>query len=183
MTTDRFKYPGVSEVFSHYTKPSYAGISLEEIIKKEEKQSYVKSRCLAIATNIFQIEEESEHNGYIQSFRKWFDVNVSQVVCTDKILFDDVNRFTGRLDIIYKNHDLNDVSLTIKTSYPSKSWALQLAAYRRLCNVNAMNTTKNIILKLSKKGDIASEFECENIEQSWEMFNNILQGWHYFKGD
>ncbi len=69
---------------------------------------------------------------------------------------------------------------------PSKSWNLQLAAYRQLCNANILKTgpvQKNIILKLSKKGDIATEFQSEDTDNHWEMFSNILQGWHYFKGE
>ncbi len=187
MTDDRFKYPGVSEVFSHYCKPSYAGLTLEEIISIEEKQSYVKSHCLSIANNIWIPEEDSVHKNYIESFRKWFNANVKCVFSTDIILFDDVNRFTGRIDMICTLIDFHtDVSVTIKTSMPSKSWNLQLAAYKHLCKENIVKTgmiNRNIILKLSKKGDIASEFECENPQKDWQMFNNILQGWHYFKGE
>jgi len=187
MNENRFKYPGVAEVFSHYCKPSYAGLTLEEIISIEEKQSYVKTRCISIVNNIWMIKEDSKYENYIESFRKWYEENVTQVILTDIVLFDDVNRFTGRIDLICSvNNQDTYTSITIKTSHPSKSWDLQLAAYRQLCNANALKTgpvSRNIILKLSKKGDIASEFECENIQAHWEMFNNILQGWHYFKGD
>ncbi len=188
MKEARIKYPGVSEVFSHYCKPSYAGMTLEEIVKIEEKQCYVKGRCLGIANNMWMPDEENEHKNYVESFRKWFAANVNQVILTNIVLFDDVNRFTGRIDIICLTNDQSDgyVSLTLKTSHPSRSWNLQLAAYRQLCTCNVEKTgivKKNIILKLSKKGDIASAFECEDMEGHWQLFKNILQGWHYFRGD
>ena len=178
---DRFKYPSVSDVYSHYCKPSYAGMSLEEIIKLEEKHSYIRSHCVAVAMDMWTTDTNDEYKLYIESFRKWQQENIKEVIATQILLFDDVNRFTGRIDIIctLKNDEL--VAITIKTSKKSKSWELQLSAYKNLCYTNRYDVKRNIILQLSKKGEIATEFECDDIDKSWSIFNNILNGWHYFK--
>ncbi len=184
MNENRIKYPSVSEVFSPYFRGSYAGMTLEQMVEIEERHSNVTCHCMSIVNNLWRMDEDNIYNLYITSFDKWFSSNVKEVMQSEIFLYDDVKRFTGRIDFICKVLNSDElVSVTIKTSSPSKSWNVQLAAYSHLCNVNALNVKRNIILKLSKKGDIATEFENENKDQDFDIFHNVLSSWHYFKGE
>ena len=58
MNEKRFKYPAVSEIYSTFTRGSYAGIPIEDILKSKELHNKVIAHCTASAKDLWKMTIE-----------------------------------------------------------------------------------------------------------------------------
>lgn len=110
---------------------------------------------------------------YVQAFISWFDENVEEVVFHEKRLFCDEQELQGCADIlcIMKDDKYKRVPclVDIKTSSkPSKTWALQTAAYKYLCEKNGYNVSNRLVVNV--KND--SSFSVIDFDFSEDVQND-----------
>jgi len=113
------------------------------------------------------LDKSDEACGYLESFKSWFDAVVKRVVSLEMRLYSDVLKLTGAIDAVVVIHGAEEpVIVDYKTpAMESKSWALQLSAYKWLYN-NDLNTKvkaeRRIALMLKKDGGKAKVCEYTN---------------------
>ena len=142
----------------------------------------VHSACAAYATGYFPCVS-LEVDGYVESFRTWFDANVDRVAMEPEIYLEDAKLgFYGHSDfghLILKNgiNALIDVKTPLQYR---KTWALQLAAYHHLVRrVAKVNIIKPGVLMLDPDGGPAKliwveEREGMTVDQLFSLFHQAL---------
>lgn len=123
---------------------------------------------------------EPQNQKYFQSFLKWTEkekFEVSSILSLEERLFDDELMLTGKYDMIYQTLQGEKVLIDYKTSSsPSKSWPLQLGAYRHLAR-SLHEISYAMVLHLQKDGSIAKQYIYEN---QWETFKSAYDIYVYF---
>lgn len=124
--------------------------------------------------------------GYFDSFRRWFDGTVEEVVAVEERIVHPVYHFTGQLDLLCLiRGDAGLMLLDNKTPltlYPS--WRVQVAAYKKLADQKYPNITRTGSLRLSREGKRAKLEEYSGtVERDFSIFLNCLSAFNYFKGE
>ena len=123
--------------------------------------------------------------GYLNSFRRWFDMYVDECILIEKRLYADVSKITGAIDLVCTIRGSQEhVIVDYKTpATPSKTWPLQLAAYQYLYNSikpsDQKTATRRIALRLRKDGKppIIHEYTSES---DLDLYCSALKIWRYF---
>jgi hypothetical protein len=123
-----------------------------------------------------------EYQGYFDSFRRWADQAIDDVILAETRLIDPVYGFCGQPDFIGRIYgDPAPVLLDWKTSQAYQRWfALQGAAYRLLAK-----TDKKI--ETTRAGSVRLKADGSGALVDWEtpgalnVFLGILNAHHYFK--
>lgn len=196
----RSTYPRVSDIIAKQTIEEMQKIPSDVLENACYRGTKVHEYCGAYLKGLWLPEIEEEYKPYVDAFIKWADENVSQTLFNSTRLYDDINRFTGEFDMIVELKGSKKVALVdIKTSANvSKTWAIQLAAYRHLCQLNGYNLESffNIHLKKTKvanntftHGEMkmsnqfivkASVIEHADLNPAWEIFSSALKCYDYF---
>lgn len=134
----RALYPRVSEIIGKQTDREMRSIPIENLVNACIRGTKVDTYCTAYLNNCFLPEMEEEYKPYVESFIEWADQNIERTIFTKIRLYDDELKFSGEPDalVILKRSAcpaLIDLKATAKSS---KSWGVQLAAYKHLCKVN-----------------------------------------------
>jgi hypothetical protein len=123
--------------------------------------------------------------GYFDSFRRWFDATVVEVVEVEKRITHPLHHFKGRLDLlcIIKGDD-GLMLLDHKTPLAlQKSWRVQCAAYKKLADLEYQNIIRTGSLRLSREGKPAKLEEYSGtVERDFGIFLNCLSAYKFFKG-
>ena len=122
-----------------------------------DRGTRVHKFCEQYAYSILFSEIDDDCFEYVQAFINWYDENVDSVVFTEKRLYCDELKITGCADMlcILKDESYNGKPclIDIKTSSkPSKTWPLQTAAYKYLCEKNGYDVQERFIVHLKKDG-------------------------------
>lgn len=198
---NRLTYPRVSEIIAVHTAAAMRAIPIDCLANASIRGTAVHQYCTAFMKNLFLPEIEEEYQPYVGAFVVWANENVVSIIDTSKRLYDDEMKFSGEFDavVILKDSD-QPILLDIKTScLPSKTWPIQLAAYKHLCEKNGMKIDRimNLHLKKSKKVSTeeiegqkvkvsvpivcAKEIRHEDITSAWEIFSSALRCYDYFE--
>lgn len=114
---------------------------------------------------------------YIESFQRWVQATgfcSDNIVCLEHRMFNDELMLTGQCDLICTLGE-ETVLLDFKTSHsPSKSWPLQLSAYRFLSDVEI---DKAIVLHLQKDGGAAKIYEYPDM---WDLYKKAYDVYVHF---
>lgn len=146
--------------------------------------SQVHQICAAIAQGYWVPDIPAGCEGFIDSFRLWYDTAVSSVVMVEKRLTDKTHGFTGTPDLIcFIKGDGNASVIDLKSpAVHSHSWRLQLAAYRHLAS-REMTIKRCFSLRLSKEGKRAKVVEySETAHHDFSIFLSALNVWRFFNG-
>ena len=197
----REKYPRVSSILQKQMHNEMRDIPLERLYKASIRGTAVHNYCTAYIEKLFMPEIEAEYLPYVDAFIEWADEHVREVIQTRRRFYDDELKFSGEPDaiLILKDSDvptLIDIKATCATS---KSWALQLGAYRHLCtkagfnigrvlNVHLKKTTKTKTEKIQgEKVRVSFPVICAkevlppiDFNKAWEIFNSALSCYDYF---
>ena len=84
--------------------------------------------------------------------------------------------------LAYLKGDEKPSLIDIKTPQSeSKTWPLQLAAYRHLMDANSIDYKNSFVLQLNKFGNSAKIFDyTSRAEKDLELFKNLLSVHKYF---
>lgn len=137
----------------------------------------------------FESEVDEETSGYMESFNKFHSQCVVKPFKMETRFFDDAIMCTGKMDMLGSDNGVNYI-YDWKTSYkPSKTWALQAAAYRYLTRYE-FNAEGVKFVQLKKNGDepevffwnietlmgdyLPIFFKCLDVYKHFEMWNRPL---------
>ena len=124
--------------------------------------------------------------GYFDSFRRWFDATVEDVVAVENRIFHPDHHFDGRLDLLCRiKGDAGLMLLDHKTPLSLyRSWRIQCAAYKKLADLEYPNIARAGSLRLSKEGKLAKLEEYSGtVERDFAIFLNCLTAYNFFKGE
>lgn len=187
MTLDieRKNYPRVSDILSDYESRELRKIPLEILANAAERGSRIHNYCTGVAKNLWVPPIDKEALPYVESFQEWWRENVFQLSADSIRLYDDEKKFSGKFDMIVVLKSSKQLALIdLKTSATiSKSWPIQLAAYKHLCERNHYEIEVVMNVQLKATGKIAKTIEYENLSQHWNIFQACLTGFDYFRRD
>jgi hypothetical protein len=181
----RLLYPRVSDIIGKQTYKEMQSIPIEVLANAQIRGTKVHEYCTGYVQGLWLPEIEEEYQPYFESFVKWYTENVQETLFICTRLYDDVKRFSGEFDMIVILKDSKEKALIdIKTSANvSKSWPIQLAAYKHLCGINDyhIESVYNIHLKKTKPGVVKPvSIKHADLTAAWGIFSSALDCFDYF---
>ncbi len=146
-----------------------------------DRGTLIHKYCEMYAKGEYFPEPEKEVSFYLESFRNWHDIMVEGDCITEHRIYNNTWRLTGCIDLItHIKGDKRAAIIDIKTTQTkSKTWPLQLAAYKFL--LGGDEDPRRIVLQLQKNGKRAKVIEYTDYERDWELYKSALNLWRYFQ--
>jgi hypothetical protein len=163
----------------------FSAIRPEVLANAARRGTDVHAACLCKVQGLWMPAVPEDCAGYVESFRSWMGV-VEEVVAVEVTLADGADlRVIGHPDLICRIRGDRALSLVdIKTpASTSRSWALQLAAYRHLaCTRGGYEVGRSFALRLSKDGGrpIVDEPSPSQGQRHLSLFRNARALWAHF---
>ena len=171
--------PRVTEVLEPYT--DFSKIPEHILEQAKHRGTKVHSACAAYALGLF-CPIPTEYAGYFLSFQQWFDTFVEEVVYVEEGLVDETYGFQGHIDFYGRLKRLGMALIDLKTPIALyKQWKVQLAAYRRLLDIDRKKVEVVASLQLDPYGGIPKMTRYEESAQDFNIFLGLLNGYHFFK--
>lgn len=119
--------------------------------------------------------------GYVNSFRKWSEAQVSKFLIIEKRFAEEDMKFTGQLDFVVKGTDNELYLVDLKTSAkPQKTHPIQMAAYDRLLKRHGVVVKSAMLVYLDKDGEFPEIQVVESMYNEFRVFESALECWNYF---
>ncbi len=197
ISESRLLYPRVSEIIGKQNIEEMRSIPVDILANACIRGTKVHDYCTAHAKKLWIPDIEEEYKPYVNAFIKWYDENVSELLYANQRLYDDQLFFTGEYDmIVILNNSGKVAMIDLKTSAnASRSWPIQIAAYKRLCELNEIHADMYMNLHLKKnytskqkdpdtltaaiKVSAVPIFHVD-LKPSWEIFSSALKCYDYF---
>lgn len=147
-----------------------------------ERGSQVHAIIASILKGLWVPEIPESCHPYIDSFNLWLPV-VEEVVMVEETLIDKAHGYKGTPDAILRIKGDEGYTLVDWKSpvVESKSWRLQISAYRALAMQNGYLIHRTGALQLSPKGKAAKFREYSGtIVHDYSLFLNALSIYKYF---
>lgn len=149
----RLLYPTVTEIISKQTEREMRSIPLDNLINASIRGQKIDNYCTAHLLGLWNPEIEEEYKPYVDIFIEWANENIYQTLYTKTRLYDDKRRFSGEPDWLCvlkdsKKTALIDLKVTCSVS---KTWVIQLSAYKDLLDLHGFNVDVVMNLHLNKK--------------------------------
>jgi hypothetical protein len=171
--------PSVTRIISPWV--DFSKITPATLQGAAERGTLIHSACTSIALGIgwFPITNEGRAVvGYVNSFRRWFETVVAEVIFTERELADDRFGFIGHPDMLASTILLVDLKSPLAKS---KSWRLQLAAYAHLCEQAGYRPDKIGSLRLHPDGKAPKmDWYEESRLQDFNIFLSCLTAYRFF---
>jgi hypothetical protein len=174
-------YPRVTEILQKYFDA--AGIPEGTLAAAQERGTVVHAAVAAYALGLWASVPE-DLQGFFDSFKRWFDVYVQEVISVEMELVNGVWQYQGHADLIAKVIGYVTATPVIavidyKTPVAAKnSWRMQCAAY-----VEASRKDYGVeiggALQLRKDGGIPKMIWVDDQNTAFAAFTGTLSGWHY----
>lgn len=197
----RLTYPRVSDILAIQNANAMRSIPADKLINAQLRGTAIDNYCTALMKKLFMPEIEPAYQAYVDSFIEWSNQRIKKIVSTHQRFYDDDLKFSGEFDAIMILNDSDEVTLIdIKaTCLPSKTWPVQLAAYKHLCEKNGIKIDRVMNMHLRKKTKTkteeiqgekvkvsfpvicAEEIRHEDINSAWEIFSSALKCYDYFE--
>lgn len=174
-------YPSVTEVISPYT--DFSRIPTDVLQKASKRGTAVHDICLLrIARGEFVMGIDPDHQGYIDSFRRWFDKIVDTVIATEERLADIAFGFHGQIDLLVKAKHGEILLPDLKTPLSkSKAWRVQMAGYKHLVDISDYPNPDRVgSLRLSPEGKTPSMEWYEKGAEDFNIFLSALNCYRFF---
>lgn len=175
-------YTRISDILKPFTK--FDKIDPIVLANAADRGSRVHEYCNAYANNIFLADIDEDCQGYVNSFIEWYDDNVVKLLYSEQRLYDDIDMFTGKFDMIVrlKSNDDQITLLDIKTPLMvSRAWGMQLSAYKYLVeNQMKISVDNRIIIQLPKDGKKAKKIDYKDDEKDIKLFFSALELHNHF---
>lgn len=171
----------VTQVLAPYA--DFSGIPVAVLEHAAARGTRVHAACAAYAQGLFVVPLEADAKPYFQSFRRWFDYTIDEVVAVEKELIHPFG-FVGHPDLIVKiRGDKHPSVVDLKTpAAVNKLWRAQLAAYVNCANKNGIPAKRGMSLRLKKDGSFPIVNEYNPAAEDWAAFLNAFYSHQYFMG-
>jgi len=172
-------YPRVTTVISPWT--NFSKIPDATLQAAADRGILVHHKCARIAQGEFVMNINEDIRGYVESFSRWFDSQVSDVILTEERLEDVTWGYTGQIDLLVTAKSDGLIWLVdLKTSvmaYPQ--WKMQIAAYRNLVESKGFQPGRTGSLQLSPEGHLPKIKWYEDSKTEFAAFLSALSVYHY----
>jgi hypothetical protein len=168
----------VTQCFSPFI--SWDHISPEVLQKAAARGQRVHDAIADELNGEFAIIDD-DIRGYMDGARRFLE-NVEAVSLVEERLVSDVYGFTGQIDLLcrVKGDEFNTLVDFKTSSIVSKSWPLQVAAYRHLVEANNYGKVgRSLIVQLKKDGTFKIH-ETTNTKHHFSIFLNVLSSYKWF---
>lgn len=170
------EYLRVTEVLSKFSGIEY--IKPEVLENAAQRGTRVHKACEGIAKGLDGWDLPEEYQGYVESFKKWFNRG-KDFVEIEKRLYCSELGITGQIDFIIREPD-GCVIVDLKTSArESKTWLLQGSAYSYLAKKAGYDVKGILFLKVERDG---SDPKLFLYNENMELFKEVLNVYKYFYG-
>jgi hypothetical protein len=174
-------WPSVTTVLSVFS--DFSKIRPDILERAAARGTAVHRICAAIATGLHVPAISEEIEGFIASFRQWFN-NVEAVLLVEQRLQDPVFMYHGTPDLVVRlQGDLAPRLIDLKTPASlGKLWAAQIAAYCRLFYVHTGQECQHSgTLRLRRDGRPPIFDECRHTAHDLQAFLAALTAYRNFK--
>jgi hypothetical protein len=123
--------PSVTEVIKAWADYSKIPEHMLNIASERGKQAH--DACAKRAMGLWPMDVPPNARGFYESFLRWFDHVVDEVLMVEERLVDEALGFHGQPDILVRSKHGEILLVDLKTPAALKwAWRLQMAAYNRL---------------------------------------------------
>ena len=185
LDAERLLYPRVSDIITKQRIEALQAIPEIHLENAAKRGDLIHKLCSMYLNKLWIMEMDSESESYMNAFIEWSKNNIKHVLMTDRRLYDDEKKFTGEFDLIAQIQGLSGpVLVDIKTSRTySNAWPIQLAAYKRLCDVNGIKVVSacNLHLKKNSNGEVKVKLiPYDDLTTYGKIFQSALDCYDYF---
>lgn len=174
-------YDRVTEILSPYKR--FDGVDPKVLSNACERGSIVHNFCELYARNLLIETPREDVKLYFESFRKWFDLYVDEVVECEMRINDPDLKISGKFDLLCKmKFDDGLVIVDYKTPLNfDKTWELQMAAYDYLIRQNTKYTPNRCLcLKLDDDGNMPIAREYKHLYELTGLFLKQVDVYRFF---
>lgn len=140
--------------------------------------------CNRIAAGEFVVVSDPALEGYVKSFRRWFDSQVAEVILAEERLIDHDWGYTGQIDLLVRTKGDLILLCDLKTPVTAyKGWRVQLSAYHNLVTKAGHNPELCGSLQLHPEGRTPRMNYYENTAQDFHLFTQALNLHRFFNGE
>lgn len=126
-------------------------IDSQVVAHAADRGTKVHQICEAIISGVGEFGVDDEVSGYVESFKRWWDLG-HKLVSMEQRFWDDQLHITGQVDIIIDTPE-GFAIVDLKTSSKvSKTWEAQGCAYAYLAKNAGINVQKILFIHLNKFG-------------------------------
>lgn len=155
-------------------------LNAEVVAHAAERGTKVHKICEGIIQGFGEIDVDEETKGYVESFKKWWELG-HEVIMMEQRFWDDDLQITGQVDLIIKTPEGLAVVDLKTSSKPSPTWEAQGSAYAYLAKKAGHDIQKIFFIHLNKTGKEAKIYEYP-VDDSF--FLAIYRVWvHFFQKD
>jgi len=171
--------PSVTQVLSPYSDFSHIPAAVLEAASA--RGTAVHDVCATIARGLPVMNQPPETIGYVDSYRRWFDLMVDEVLMVETRLVDIDFGYNGEPDLVIRAKNQEIILVDNKTPVQLiKSWRLQCAAYCALVSKNGIVPARSGSLRLHPDGGIARMDYYDNNQGDFNLFLQALNLYRYF---
>ena len=172
----------VGAVAQHWV--NFDDIPSERLEAAKERGTDYHALAAAYAQGLWVGAVPPNCDGFLKSFINWFDANVEDVVMVEKTLVHPTLHYQGTEDLVVLiKGDLMLTLLDHKTPRAfSKTWRLQLAAYKELVHQDGWNVGRVASLQPHPEGCPAKFVEyTKSLTPDFARFLAAKTIWDYFE--
>jgi len=169
--------------FSPFNNPSGYRLPDEVLEKAAQRGSRVHRACAAFSMELPVMCLRTEDIGYFESFKKWFESYVVEVLLVEKRLESPLG-FFGHPDLICILINHQTAVVDYKTpAVESTIWKAQIAAYSALAEGEGIKVDCGLALLLDSSGKPAKGIVYQRRAEDYVAFLSALNAYRYFIGD
>jgi len=180
---DKESYDRVTEVISPFTGIEF--VPKEVLEPACERGTNVHLQIEGILKGWALHVKDPITEMYVASFKIFWEKSThifkDGEMILEQRLFCDENQITGKPDVIIQTQDRIYIIDWKTSSSPQKSWHIQGAAYRHLCEVNGYKNVDSVLfVKLDKTGEAPSLHKSEEHKKNLDIFFKCLELFRHF---
>lgn len=174
-------FPSVTEVLSPWA--DFSHIPPDRLEAAAERGTAVHNACFAYAAGLPTVGLRADVEPYVISFRRWFDRVVDRVILCEERITDDRHGYHGEPDLLIAAKHAENILIDAKTPVTKiKTWRVQLAAYKNLCeNYTSLPIDRVGSLRLSPDGKTPKMDYYDYQAQDFNVFLSALNAYRFFK--
>lgn len=169
--------PSVTEVLGPWS--DFSRIPASVLEAAAARGTAVHDVCATIARGLPVMNQPPETIGYVDSYRRWFDLMVDEVLFVETRLVDMDFGYNGEPDLVIRAKNQEIILIDNKTPVQLvKSWQLQCAGYYGLVTKNGITPERTGSLRLHPEGKIA---RMDYYDLSLSDFNIFIQALNLYR--
>ncbi len=171
--------PSVTEVLNPWS--DFSRIPAAVLEAAAARGTAVHDVCATIARGLPVMNQPPETIGYVDSYKRWFDLMVDEVLFVETRLVDFDFGYTGEPDLVIRAKNQEVILIDNKTPVQLvKSWQLQCAGYFNLVSKQGITPARSGSLRLDHNGGIAKMQYYDSSLNDLNLFLQALNLYRFF---